>query len=401
MSSPHKIYFKYAFGTTSLTPACWRGIRLWMTNYYQLSIIHYSMKRFLRPWRIFLYILFWLRFLFGKLGDFFGNGDLGELDTTVLVQEGNTLSDVFDEISSWMTTLKLKRFLKKNPEIISTLQPGSYIFSGSYNFEDFFSFLDAGPQISYTSVTLLEGWSIYDIDAALTRKEYIYGGEYADFVTNDLIISKYINRYEFLELANEQSWWLTTLEWFLYPETYFIDTSKNFIDQLIYLQLETFKTTIWDEYAQEILSHPQYLQQQWIQSSLDRYEMMILASVIEKEERVDKNKAKIASVFLNRLDNAMRIDADITLCYGLQEPYDACPPAVIAANLDDKKNEYNTRALGWLPPTPIANIHLASLTALLEMKKSDNFFYLHDEKWQIHLSKDLSQHNIKKSKYIK
>jgi UPF0755 protein len=73
--------------------------------------------------------------------------------------------------------------------------------------------------------------------------------------------------------------------------------------------------------------------------------MMTLASIIEKEERVDENKDEIASVFLNRLVSNMRIDADISLCYGLAEPYDECPPSVIVENLQDTSNPYNTRAV--------------------------------------------------------
>ena len=52
---------------------------------------------------------------------------------------------------------------------------------------------------------------------------------------------------------------------------------------------------------------------------LSTYAVLILASVIEKEERFEPNRPAIAGVFFNRLDNGMRIDADITLCYGLKK----------------------------------------------------------------------------------
>lgn len=71
--------------------------------------------------------------------------------------------------------------------------------------------------------------------------------------------------------------------------------------------------------------------------------MISLASVIEKEERNNSYKPTIAGIFLNRLDIRMRLDADITLCYGLKKPYDACTPTIIVQNLKDNTNAYNTR----------------------------------------------------------
>ena len=338
--------------------------------------------------------------MFGKIGAVFSSGSLDNLDTTILVNEWDTLHAVFDKVSSGLTPLKLKRFLKNNPEVISTLQPWSYIFSWDYSFGEFFEFLDAWPQVKYASVTLLEGRSMYDMDAALTRKEYIYEWEYKEFVQNELIISKYTNKYEFLELA-AQDWDLVSLEWFLYPDTYFIDASKDFIDQLVFLQLESFSNKVWIPNKEAIISYNQTLGNRGIDTSVSFYEMIILASIIEKEERVNENKVKIASVFLNRLVSWMRIDADISLCYGLETPYEECTPAVIGANVSDATNIYNTRAVGWLTPTPIANIHVSSLEWLLSAQASSNFFYLHDDKGGIHLAEDLSWHNINKSKYIK
>ncbi len=358
------------------------------------------MKRFLRPWWIILYVLVGIRFVYTRIWGLFGWSTLWELNTTVTVNDGDSLNDVFEQVSTGMKTIGLKRFLRNNPEIIDVLQPWSYILSGSYSYEDFFVHMNDGPQVSYKSVTLLEWWSSFDMDAALARKEYINEGEYLDFVRNDLIISKYVNRYDFLALADEETGGLETLEWYLYPETYFIDISKNFIDQLVFLQLEQYNTNVRLPYQNEIRVVDSNLRAEGLDVTLDSYELLTLASIIEKEERVDKNKVKIASVFLNRLDANMRIDADISLCYGLGEPYESCTPTVIWNNVADDTNEYNTRAVAGLTPTPIANIHVSSMKALLEAEKSDNYFYLHDDTWGIHLAEDLSWHNRNKSKYI-
>ena len=76
----------------------------------------------------------------------------------------------------------------------------------------------------------------------------------------------------------------------------------------------------------------------------------------------------------------MRLDADITLCYGLHQGYENCPPSVIAEHLKDENNPYNTRAVVGLPPTPIANPQLSSIQAILNPIITKNLFYLHDNK---------------------
>jgi UPF0755 protein len=79
------------------------------------------------------------------------------------------------------------------------------------------------------------------------------------------------------------------LEGFLYPDTYNVDAVNNIVDQLVYLQLQTFKTRVRDAHQAEI-------------SSVNRYQNMILASVVEKEERNNTNKATVAGIFFKRLN---------------------------------------------------------------------------------------------------
>ncbi|USN55678.1 MAG: endolytic transglycosylase MltG [Candidatus Peribacteria bacterium] len=133
---------------------------------------------------------------------------------------------------------------------------------------------------------------------------------------------------------------------------------------------------------------------------MSTYGSLILASVIEKEEKLAVNKSPIASVFLNRLNEGMRLDADISLCYGLAKPYSACTPTVIVDNLQDANNLYNTRALAGLPPTPIGNPSLETIKALLDVKVSPYFYYLHESNGTIHLAKTLNEHNQNKQTYI-
>ena len=113
--------------------------------------------------------------------------------------------------------------------------------------------------------------------------------------------------------------------------------------------------------------------------TLTPYQILVLASIVEKEEKNHKNQPLISGLFYRRLSQKMRIDADISLCYGLHQSYDACSPSVIVQNLDDRSNPYNTRAVFGLPPTPISNPSVQTIAHTIYYQLSNYLFYLHDD----------------------
>lgn len=324
-----------------------------------------------------------------------------DINKTITLKEGQSLAQtsLYEEL--WFKKkAALKRFLKKNNDQVKTIQVWSYVFSGSYSNEDLLAVFLEGPAQTYNRLTILEWWSSYDIDGYLVEKWIAEAGEYRDFVTDQTIIGRYGERYEFVGQALKEKWSLPSLEWYLYPSTYFVDPDKNVIDQLLYLQLEEYKKNIRTPFGDDLLSLSDSLSAKWYGFSLSTYGALSLASVIEKEERVPKNRVTIASVFYNRLNDGMRIDADITLCYWLALTHKACTPTVIWNNVYDASNSYNTRAVWGLPPTPISSVTVSSVQALIDAKKSSNYFYLHDDSGQIHVAKNLAEHNVNKRTYI-
>ncbi|HCY21785.1 TPA: hypothetical protein DIC40_08315 [Patescibacteria group bacterium] len=160
-------------------------------------------------------------------------------------------------------------------------------------------------------------------------KGLITSGAYVAFVSDIALISKYQTRYAFLQNLKIKS-----LEGFLYPDTYKVDTEKDVIDQLVYLQLETFKKRVWEKAS--TITPPQ---------GMDWYSSIILASIVEKEERSNKNRPTVAGILMKRLQLGTLVGADISLCYFFEVPYSDCTPNFIARNVADKTNPYNTRAV--------------------------------------------------------
>lgn len=301
---------------------------------------------------------------------------------TITIKEGDTFQTFLQDLT-WKTKIQTKLYVKRNDVDFSKLQMGSYVFSGSYSPKTFVETILEWPRVAYHTVKILEGWSVYDVDNSLSKKWLITSGEYISFATNPAIINKYQTRYEFLPKN------IKTLEGFLYPDTYKVDTEKNVIDQLVYLQLETFKKRVWEK-AKELTP------QLW----MDWYKTIIMASIVEKEERIEKNRPIVAGILIKRLQIGMLIGADISLCYFFEIPYADCTPSFIARNVADTKNPYNTRSVSWLPPTPVGNPTLNSIMASLQPTYTDYLYYLHDNKGQIYYGKTLEEHNANKRNYL-
>jgi len=304
---------------------------------------------------------------------------------TITIKEWDTFQTFLTDFS-WKQKTQIKWHVKRNDIDFSKLQMGSYIFSWLYSPKTFVETILEGPRVSYHTVRILEWRSVYDIDNSLSKKGVIETWEYISFVTDQKIINKYQQRYSFLKNA----WSIKTLEGFLYPDTYKVDIEKNIIDQLVYLQLETFKKRVWDK-SKEI--NPQV----W----MDWYKTIIMASIVEKEERVEKNRPVVAWILIKRLQIGMLIGADISLCYFFKIPYADCTPSFIARNVFDTKNPYNTRTVAGLPPTPVGNPTLNSIMASLQPTYTDYLYYLHDNKGQIYYGKTLEEHNANKRNYLR
>jgi len=305
-------------------------------------------------------------------------------DKTIELKSGQSAQTFFNELS-WNHKFQVKWYIKTHKTDLSSIEWGEYVFSGSYTPASFVAAIIAGPQTSYARITVLEWWSIYDIDQSLTDKGLIKAGEYIAFVTDPSIIAKYQTRYEFLKTLTSPN----TLEWFLYPDTYNVDKQKNILDQLVYLQLDTFNKKVWGS-AQQLLST----------QKLNWYQVITMASIVEKEERNNANKATVAGILLKRFQIGTLIGADISLCYSFKQPYKVCTPSFIGQHVSEDTNPYNTRRVRWLPPTPIANPSLGSILAVLQPEQTPYFFYLHDNKWVIHYATTLDEHNQNKKFYI-
>lgn len=342
----------------------------------------------------FFVLLFWFLFLL-VIGVFYFIG--ASYNSKIFYQPGTKI-----EISKWETFSKfyahlggfqrfmMKLWMRNHSQELPKLQEWIYHLSGSYNKSELMNIISQGPELSHIKLTFLEGWSMYDTDQYLSKNGWFAAGAYQQKVQDQNFIDKMRAEFSFLALLPEGN----SLEGFLYPDTYFLDQQSNSIEKVIKMQLENFDTKVWKKYRDQFITFtPQGL-------DLTNYRALILASVIENEEKNQINKPLIAGIFINRLLAGMRLDADVTLCYWLKLPYSQCRDA-IPSNLSDATNLYNTRQNIGLMPTPISSPSIATLDALFNYQKTDALFYLHDNQGKIYYGVTLEEHNQNKLKYLK
>jgi UPF0755 protein len=149
-------------------------------------------------------------------------------------------------------------------------------------------------------------------------------------------------------------------EGFMFPDTYFVYETDP-AAALVEKQLEDFRTrwgSVDMKYARS--------------KNLTNYDVLIIASMIEKEVRVPRERKLVAAVIYNRLHNRMPLGIDATLRYGLDIP----PTEAITKSQLASDTPYNTRKFRGLPPTPIANPGLASIEAAAHPAKVDYLYFV-------------------------
>ncbi len=128
----------------------------------------------------------------------------------------------------------------------------------------------------------------------------------------------------------------------------------------------------------------------------DPYEALILASIVEKETAVPEERARIAGVFIRRLQKGMRLQTDPTVIYGLGEAFDG---DLRKRHLRDRDNPYNTYRHHGLPPTPIALPGRDSIHAVLHPADDDSLYFVAKGDGSHHFSATVEEHNAAVRRY--
>jgi len=221
-------------------------------------------------------------------------------------------------------------------------------------------------------VTLVDGWTFLNTRAALDGNS-VLRHELPGLSDADLVARIGIDA--------------ASVEGEFYPETYLVarGTSDLEVLRLAHDRLVSRLAAVWAQRRREIPIH-------------SPYELLIMASLIEKETAEPSERPRIAAVFMNRLRQGMRLQTDPTVIYGLGTRYEG------SLHRKDLITDtaYNTYTRAGLPPTPIATPSDAALLAAAQPADSDDLYFVasgHGDGKHV-FSKTLSAHQEAVQHYL-
>ena len=274
-------------------------------------------------------------------------------ENNIIINKGASTASVANELANAGIIDKplLFRLAARISGMDKKLKAGEYIFDSPISMYQVIQKI-ANGEVSYRKITLPEG---------LTTQQML------ELIEDEKMLSGEIT--------------MTVKEGELLPETYTFtrgDSKNSIVLQAKLAMLEAINQA-WDNKQDEL-------------PIKNKKELLILASIIEKETAIDAERGLVASVFVNRLLKGMKLQTDPTVIYALTNGKTALGRALSRKDLQID-SPFNTYKYYGLPPTPICNPGKASIEAAANPEFSDFLFFVADGKGGHNFASSLKQHN--------
>jgi len=266
-------------------------------------------------------------------------------DVNFVVENGDAFGKVNQRLFSQgiISNKRIFHYMAKYKRVMTKLRAGSYTIPRGANMQMVLETLVFG-QPNLTSITIPEGKNMYEVAKLLEASGITSENEFLEVVQHPGFISQ-------LQIN------ASTLEGYLYPETYrFAPHTPAKIVAKTMIDLFNRKT------AQINFNHP----------FLNKHQVIILASVVEKETGAKNERPSIAGVFTNRLKKRMRLESDPTTIYGIWKRYTG---NIKKADLMEL-TPFNTYKVPALPQGPISNPSLEAIQAVLNPEAHEYLFFV-------------------------
>ncbi|GAA0782622.1 endolytic transglycosylase MltG [Roseibium denhamense] len=270
-------------------------------------------------------------------------GPLSE-EATIVISSGAGLSGITDRLAGqgviansivdeWIFNLGI-RFYKN----ATRLKAGEYAFAPGVSMEEVMRDLVEGNAVTH-SVTIPEGWTTAQIIDRV-RAHPILVGDIQDIPAEGALL----------------------------PETYTFarGTSRQEVIEQMAAAQDKLLAEVWERRVEDLpVNSPE--------------ELVVLASIVEKETALADERPRVAGVFVNRLNKGMRLQSDPTILYGLYggEAWSQDRSGITRSELD-AENNYNTYQIDGLPPGPIGNPGRAAMEAVANPSRTQDLFFVAD-----------------------
>jgi len=270
-------------------------------------------------------------------------------ETIIDIYPGESINEVFSKITSLniVNKLFLKSLIKSNN--LNLIQRGEYDITKK-SIKNIIIDMNNGKTVTH-KIKINEGITIFDLENLIDQ-------------------SLLINDCSFLKCLESK---YSFNEGILYPDTYYYKKGMKASSILIK--------------SHERLDN--YLDNNMKDKSMNKEDILILASIIEKEAGNDEEKLEISGVFLKRLSIDMKLQADPTIIYGLLPNFDG---DIKKSDILNRNNKYNTYMINGLPPTPISISSLSSIDAAINGSPGEYLFFVADSPTSHYFSKTYEEH---------
>ena len=267
--------------------------------------------------------------------------------------------------------------LKLQPQL-NKVKAGTYSLTGVKTLQDLLDMINSGKEAQF-SVKFIEG---------KTFKEWRKNLENAPHLKQTLQgkTDKEIMALLDIPAVSKAVYEWNNMEGWLYPDTYNYTPNSTDLELLkrSTTRLQKALDKAWNERDENL-------------PLADPYQMLILASIVEKETGIAAERPQVASVFINRLKANMKLQTDPTVIYGMGESY--------TGNIRKKDLEtmtsYNTYMIEGLPPTPIAMVSESALQAVAHPAKTDFYYFVADGSGGHKFTRNLNEHNKAVQEYLR
>lgn len=248
------------------------------------------------------------------------------------------------------------RYVVRLINVSNNIKAGDYLFSPSDNLIKVVFSLTNGNTlpIEVKKVTFPEGSSIYKMGMILKKNGFNNWETFQGLVDQGITAPLRERHWTIFKYIPSES-----LEGYLFPDTYqfSLESATEVMIETMLKRFEEVVLPFWKKSNKE--------------TRLTLHEIIILASIIEKEAKMPEERPIIASVFFNRLKKGLPLAADPTIKYALERP-----SKKVYLNQLEVKSPYNTYKVKGLPPGPICNPGLDSIKAAVYPAKTNYLFFV-------------------------
>ena len=268
------------------------------------------------------------------------------------------------------------------------LKAGKYILSPSMTLQEILDILSKG-KTPIVKITIPEGWNLKEIaqyleEKGLCQKEEFFeivGWQGVDYSKEKNLpqAQDFSNKFPFLKDKPKN----VSLEGYLFPDTYFVKKTAT-CQEIVKMFLENFSKKLTPDLQEEIKKQKKTV-----------FEIVTMASLLEKEVKTKEDKEIVAGILWKRLKAGIPLQVDATIAY-----ITGRKTTKITFEELQIDSPYNTYKYSGLPLGPISNPGMESILAAIYSKQSNYWYYLSTPEGKTIFSKTLSEHNKNRAKYL-